>query len=590
MSKVEKAEKEKKKILKDYINSAKPLLKYFDKYKGKLLFYSILLFIFNMSFVFTGYLIGAATEAVTLLDVRKGLFYLFIYFLIATVSYVVIAVVYYLFNKVQTLISRRIGLDVYNKTLKLPAKAFEDLSTGELVNRVTSDTESIIGISQKLVEMVSRIIAAALILVYIFINSYIVGFEIIIFLVVYYFIVKYYTKKLKKYREETKKENDKYTSLTTESIRGIREIKTLGIVNRVYSRVDEVVKRLTKVSFKGMEETAKYDSICDTMCGFLESLVFITCAILVGTGKSDLTFFIAMTYYVYRYTWIIHSVTDFSKDMARLSVSFDRISDILYNKLYEDVKFGDKELKNIKGVVEFKNVTFNYPNEGVILNDFSIKFEPNKKIAIVGASGGGKTTIFNLLTRLFDTDKGSITIDGIDIKELNEKSLRNNISIIRQEPFIFNMSIKDNFRMLDENITLKEIRKYCKLASIDDYIMSLPKKYDTVLGEGGVNLSGGQKQRIAIARTLLKKSKIILMDEATSALDNASQKIIKDSIDVLAKDHTVLIVAHRLSTIIDADEIYVIENGKVLDHGTHESLMKSCKYYQKLHTIEDKIV
>jgi ATP-binding cassette subfamily B protein len=152
------------------------------------------------------------------------------------------------------------------------------------------------------------------------------------------------------------------------------------------------------------------------------------------------------------------------------------------------------------------------------------------------------------------------------------------------------MSIKDNFRMLDEKITLKEIRKYCKLASIDDYIMSLPKKYDTVLGEGGVNLSGGQKQRIAIARTLLKKSKIILMDEATSALDNASQKIIKDSIDVLAKDHTVLIVAHRLSTIIDADEIYVIENGKVLDHGTHESLMKSCKYYQKLHTIEDKIV
>jgi ATP-binding cassette subfamily B protein len=297
-----------------------------------------------------------------------------------------------------------------------------------------------------------------------------------------------------------------------------------------------------------------------------------------------------MTYYVYRYTWIIHSVTDFSKDMARLSVSFDRISDILYNKLYEDVKFGDKELKNIKGVVEFKNVTFNYPNEGVILNDLSIKFEPNKKIAIVGASGGGKTTIFNLLTRLFDTDKGSITIDGIDIKEISEKSLRDNISIIRQDPFIFNMSIKDNFRMLDEKITLKEIRKYCKLASIDDYIMSLPKKYDTVLGEGGVNLSGGQKQRIAIARTLLKKSKIILMDEATSALDNASQKIIKDSIDVLAKDHTVLIVAHRLSTIIDADEIYVIENGKVLDHGTHESLMKSCKYYQKLHTIEDKIV
>ena len=581
---------ENKTTFKDKLNSFKPLLKYFKEYKFKLLFYSLVLFVFNMSFVFTGYLVGSATEAVTQYKLVEAINLLIVYMSIMVSSNCVIIYVYYLFNKVQTLISRKIGLDVYYKTLRLPARAFEDLSTGEIVNRVTNDTESIIGISQKLVEMVSRILAAALILVYIFINSYIVGLEIVLFLVVYSFIVKYYTKKLKELREETKKENDKYTSLTTESIRGIREIKTLGIVNKVYLKLEDVVKKLTNVNFKNMKESTIYDVICDAMCCGLEGIVFLTCIILVGLGKCNLTFFIAMTYYVYRYTWIIHSITSFSKDMTQLVVSFNRINDILNNKLYEDVKFGNKELKNVKGVIEFKNVTFNYPNEGTILNDFNIKFEPNKKIAIVGASGGGKTTIFNLLTRLFDTNKGSITIDGIDIKDIDEKSLRNNISIIRQEPFIFNMSIKDNFKMLDDKITLSEIRKYCKLASIDDYIMSLPKKYNTVLGEGGVNLSGGQKQRIAIARTLLKKSKIILMDEATSALDNASQKVIKDSIDALAKDHTVLIVAHRLSTIIDSDLIYVIENGKVLDCGTHKSLMKSCKYYQKLHTVEDKIV
>ena len=572
------------------LKDIKPILKYFKEYRGKLILYSILLFIFNMSFVFTGYLMGSATEAITNINIKDALFFLLIYFAISLFSYVAISVVYYLFNKVQTIISRKIGMDVYSKTLRLPARAFEDLSTGEIVNRVTGDTESIIGISQKIIEMVSRIISALLILVYIFINSYIVALEIIVFLIAYYFIVKYYTARLKDIREDTKKQNDKYTSLTTESIRGIREIKTLGIINKVDNRVRDIVNNLLRFNFKDMKESTTYDSLCDFMSSLLENVVFITCAVLVGMGKTTITFFIAMTYYVYRYTWIIHSVTNFSKDLSRLMVSFNRITDILNNKLYEDVKFGDVKLKNIKGVVEFKNVTFNYPNERRILKDFSIKFEPNKKIAIVGASGGGKTTIFNLLTRIFDVKKGTITIDGINIKDIDEESLRNNISIIRQDPFIFNMSIKDNFRMLDEKITLSEIRKYCKLASIDDYIMSLPKKYNTILGEGGVNLSGGQKQRIAIARTLLKKSKIILMDEATSALDNASQKIIKDSIDELAKDHTVLIVAHRLSTIIDSDLIYVIEDGKVLDYGTHEELMKKCKFYQKLHTVEDKIV
>ncbi len=576
--------------MKQKLKNLNVILKYFREYKYKLIIYSIILFLANVSFIFTGYLVGNATELVTKGKVYEGVISLLMFFAICIVSNAIIYIIYYLFNKLQTVISRKIGMDVYNKTLRLPARAFEDISSGKIINRVTSDSENLVGLSQRIVEMIARVVSALLILVYIFMNSYIVGLEIIIFLIIFSFIVKKYTKRLKDLKEITKAENDKFSSLTTESVRGIREIKTLGIVDMLGAKMKSVVDILTRVSINETKANTEYDIVSGAMCSILESGTFITCAILVGMGKCSLTFFIGMTYYVYRYTWIIESLTNFTKDLSKMMVSFDRISEILNNKLYEDVKFGNKELKNIKGVVEFKNVTFNYPNEGTVLNDFNVKFEPNKKIAIVGASGGGKTTIFNLLTRLFDTDKGSITIDGIDIKELNEKSLRNNISIIRQEPFIFNMSIKDNFKMLDDKITLKEIRKYCKLASIDDYIMSLPKKYDTVLGEGGVNLSGGQKQRIASARTLLKKSMIILMDEATSALDNVSQKIVKNSIDELAKDHTVLIVAHRLSTIIDSDLIYVIENGKVLDCGTHESLMKSCKYYQKLHTVEDKIV
>ena len=173
--------------------------------------------------------------------------------------------------------------------------------------------------------------------------------------------------------------------------------------------------------------------------------------------------------------------------------------------------------------------------------------EPYKKNAIIGRSGNGKSTIFNLLLRYFDTSEGTILIDGVDIKDLTEESLRKHISVIRQSPFLFNLSIFDNFKLVKESVTLEMIREVCKKAYIDEYIMSLPDGYDTVIGEGGINLSGGQKQRISIARTLLLDTKIILFDEATSALDNESQEYIKKTIDDLVKDHTVIIVAHSRS-------------------------------------------
>ena len=216
----------------------------------------------------------------------------------------------------------------------------------------------------------------------------------------------------------------------------------------------------------------------------------------------------------------------------------------------------------------------------------SLKFEPRQKIAVVGRSGNGKSTIFNLLLRYFDATEGVITVDGVDIKDLTEDSLRRNISIIRQAPFLFNLSILDNFKLAKEDVSLEEVRKFCREAYIDDYIMSLPNKYDTIIGEGGINLSGGQKQRLAIARTLLLDTKIILFDEATSALDNESQEYIKKTIDNLVKNHTVIIVAHRLSTIVDADIINVIDKGQLAGSGSHEELLKSSKVYQGLYQNE----
>ena len=256
--------------------------------------------------------------------------------------------------------------------------------------------------------------------------------------------------------------------------------------------------------------------------------------------------------------------------------------------MYADEKFGNKELHNIKGKIEFQNVKFHYrENEEDTLKGLSLTFLPHKKLAVVGRSGNGKSTIFNLLLRYFDVSEGKILIDGIPIEELSEQSLRESISIIRQSPFLFNLSILDNFRLVKEDVTLDSVRQVCKDAYIDDYIMSLPDGYDTIIGEGGINLSGGQKQRIAIARTLLLETKIILFDEATSALDNESQEYIKKTIDELVKTHTVIIVAHRLSTIVDADIIHVIDKGRLAGKGTHEELLNNNQVYRSLYLTEN---
>ena len=198
--------------------------------------------------------------------------------------------------------------------------------------------------------------------------------------------------------------------------------------------------------------------------------------------------------------------------------------------------------------------------------------------------------MFNLLCKLYDVNSGTIKIDGIDINELDEESIRGNITIISQNPYIFNMSIKDNLILVKNDVSYEEIKKACRLACLDDYIESLPEKYDTIVGEGGVLLSGGQRQRLAIARALIQKTKIILFDEATSALDNVTQNSIQEAINNLRDDYTIVIIAHRLSTIKNCDKIFFMENGKIKNSGSHDSLIKKCKEYRNLYNYEIKEV
>ena len=571
------------KLLKRWI----PLMKLVKEDKWKLIISGILIFLCGLTGIFTGYLNGAAVEAITSGNVRTAIIYLVLYFIIGVlIGTILSGIANSILLKIESKLTRAIGFNTYKKALNLPAVAFEEMSSGEIINRITSDADSLSFTFGKMINMISSIVTALVILVYVFFNSWIVGLILISFLVVLYFIIKKYNPLLKDAHKERKASQDVFTSLANESIRGIREIKTLGIKDHLIINAKRNIEDLFKLSKKEINLQTRFGIIVDFLKTTLEVGTFIVCIVLLYYKQITLTFFIAMTYYIYRYMWFIECLNDFTQTYQKISVSLDRVNEILENKKYNDVVFGKTNLENIKGEIEFKNVTFAYPNEESVLKDFNLVIEPNKKIAIVGASGQGKSTLFNLITRLFDASKGEITIDGVNILDISEECLRKNISIIRQDPFIFNRTIMENFKIVDEDIKLKEVKACIKEAYLDEYIESLPKKYDTVLGEGGVNLSGGQKQRLAIARTLAKKSKIILFDEATSALDNNSQEFIKKSIDNLVKDHTVVIVAHRLSTIIDADIIYVIDDGKVIASGTHKTLLKSCDYYKNLYKTE----
>jgi len=565
----------------------KPLIRLIGKDKKRLVVASIFIFIAGIFEIFTGYLNGAAVESITNLDVKKALIYLGIYFIIEIcVDGIIINSANSMLYKVESALTRKLGFFTYKKALHLPAIAFEKKSSGEIINRITNDADSLSFAFGRLLNMISSLIASTIIIVYIFLNSWIIGVEVTLLVSTLFLVLKKYNPKLKKIHKERKQEQDKFTSLVTESIRGIREIKTLGLKSNLINDMIVIIKGIFNKSEKEIDIQKEFNIITRFLKTILEVGTFLTCIILLYYGQISLTFFIAMTYYVYRYMWLIENINDLTQTYQKLIVSVSRVNEILENRMYEDECFGDKKLKSIQGVIEFRNVVFAYPNEDNILNQFNLKIEPNKKIAIVGRSGQGKSTLFNLITRIFDPNSGEILLDGVNIKNLREDELRQHISIIRQEPFIFNRTIKENFELVNSKITLKEIRRYTKMAYLDDYIMSLPNKYDTILGEGGVNLSGGQKQRLSIARTLSKNSKVILFDEATSALDNNSQEYIKKAIDNLVKDHTVIIVAHRLSTIIAADIIYVVDKGKIVAKGNHEYLLKTSKIYRNLYETE----
>lgn len=535
--------------------------------------------------------IGKALEFLLLKKYALFVKYLVLYFSGYVIVYGVLLIPrMILYNKLQMSFINKVCKDMYNKYQNLPAIAFEKAGVGELINRLSSDPDRVLDLLNQLVKMILKIIMALIIVIVSFKISIFIGIEITIFAIIMGIISSKYFPVIKSTQKEIKKESDKLIKRTTENLTGIREIKALGIKNNMINLINNDIDNYCNKSLKINRYESVYNGLNNMVYYVLQFIILLTCGYLFIKGHIVYSVLMMVHTYIWRIDEVAETLSSFGVNYNKVKVSLSRIDEVVNNKIFKDEIYGDINLNNPKGNITFKNVSFKYTKkENLTLDNLSLNIKTNQKNAIVGRSGNGKTTIFNLLLRYFDVTNGKVLIDGVDIKDLTEKSLRKTISCVRQNPFLFNMSIFENFKIVKPDITLKEVKEVCKRAYIDEYIESLPKKYNTIIGEGGINLSGGQKQRLAIARTLLLNTKIILFDEATSALDNESQKYIKMTIDDLTKDHTIIIIAHRLSTIIDADEILVIENGKLESKGTHKDLLKKSKVYKGLYENEERM-
>lgn len=570
------------------LKNFKIIIKYLKKEKVRVILYILLSIIINIVPLTTSIFWAYTVDNLTTNQEVNFLIFLALFSLSNILSWSIIYTLQeLLYNRLEKIFIKNGQIELYNKILNLPAIAFEDMGVGELTNRLNNDLEKIISLLKRIVDLSSRFITALVILIYSFYISIIVGIEFIVLGIFMYILANIYYPKIKKIQEEISKETDILSKNATEDINGIREIKALGIKKIASSRMQKIIENINNKQITISRNENIYFGINNIVYFTIEFIIFLTLGLLVLNGNIDIKLFLVVHTLIWRFDRVIENLSDFGVNYNKIVVSLKRIDQLINNRLYKDEKFGTKEINDEKINITFENVVFKYrKEEDNVLNGLTMNLQPNKKIAIVGKSGQGKSTIFNLLMRYFDTTIGKIKINDTDITELTEESLRKNISIIRQNPYLFNQSFLENFKMVKPNATLEEIRNVCKKAYIDDYIMSLPKKYNTIIGEGGINLSGGQKQRVAIARTLLKDSKVILFDEATSALDNESQEFIKKTIDDLVSTHTIIIVAHRLSTIIDSDIIYLIDKGKVSASGNHKELMKKSSLYNKLYNPE----
>ena len=472
--------------------------------------------------------------------------------------------------------------DIYKHLQNLPVKYFDNTGTGSIMSRIVNDLQDISELAHHGPEdlFISGIMLIGSFAILININ---VALTLSIFCVLPFLI--FFTmskrKKMLSVFVERREKTSEINSNLQNSISGIRISK--AFVNRE----TEMEKfKISNVKFKLASEKA-YKVMAEYISGvgfFMDMLDYIVLALggaFTYLGKIDIGDFLAYLLYARIFAQPLKRLIGFIEQYQNGMSGFKRFVEIVSEETEKDLN-SHIELENVEGKIEFRNVSFSH-EEKEVLKNFSLTIEKGKSIALVGPSGSGKTTVCNLIPRFYPVLEGEILIDGKNINNIKLDSLRNSIGIVQQDVFLFTGTVKDNIAIGKINATDEEILEAAKKANIHELIMDMPDGYQTEVGERGIKLSGGQKQRISIARIFLKNPPILILDEATSALDNITEHLIQNSLNELCKGRTTIIVAHRLSTIKNADEIVVLTDQGIEEIGTHEGLLKKGGLYQKLH-------
>lgn len=477
--------------------------------------------------------------------------------------------------------------DLFEHLQKMSFKYFDNAKTGQLLSRLTSDIAEIGELSFRGPNdvIVCCITMIGTIGILFWMNFYL-GLLIAVLLIGKTLHTVYVNKKMKAAFRENRIKSGEITAMAEESLGGIRLVKAFAQEKYELKRFMEKSLDFLETRRKSYKILAYFSGSVNFFTNITNLLILACGGLLIAKDKLSLSDFVAFLLYVNLFMKPLLRLTVFTEMYQRGMAGFQRFYEIMEMKP-EIIDLENAVIcKKIRGEIEFDNLVFGYSDQKKVIKGFNLKIAPGQTVAFVGETGAGKTTIASLLLRFYEPLSGRILIDGIDIRQYKQQELRRNIGIVQQDVFLFSDSVAYNIAYSKPGAEAKEVEKAAVMAAADRFIKNLPYKYATEIGERGVKLSGGQKQRLAIARVFLKNPPIVILDEATSSLDNYTEKLIQESLDKLAENRTTLIIAHRMSTIKNADKIIVLNNGEVAEIGTHSTLMLKGGLYYNLYNAQ----